>query len=166
MFCLSTQGFLPPPLTLCMDACLCIIKPGHACLCACVTAGSTPAGFGRSSGTLSWHIRVFPSSVPRPVPMTIMVLLRVCVCVCLFYQNILLFPSFPSHSRSALRLKPAVPSVSSMCASACTRVCISSFRRSECIMQIRERERGMEGEKKAEGGCEQRGGGGGLVEWK
>lgn len=35
--------------------------------------------------------------------------------MCLFYQNILLFPSFPSHSRSALCLKPVVPSVSSVC---------------------------------------------------
>lgn len=48
---------------------------------------SSSAGFGRSSGAVSWHIRVFPRLVPRPVPRIIMVLLRVCVCVCVYFTR-------------------------------------------------------------------------------
>lgn len=95
-----------------MHTYLCINNLG---LCVCVFVyvwQCCSAVSGRSLGAGSWHIRVFPRLVPRPVPRIITVLLRVPVCVCVFIlPEHFPFSSFSSHSRSVLRPKPVVPSV-------------------------------------------------------
>lgn len=126
-------------------------------MCMCDMC-SSPAGFGRSSGAVSWHIRVFPRLAPRPVPRIIMVLLRARMCV-YFTRTLLHFPSFPLHSRSALCLQPVVPSVNSVCVCVYVRALWASEGKSILCKLEREQEKKIRGWQWAEG---QRGGRSGM----
>ena len=128
-------------------------------MCVDVWACPFPAGFGRSLGAVSWHIRVFPRLAPRPVPRIIMVLLRVCVCVyfTITFSSSLLCPHIPAlHCVWSQWCHLSVLCV-------CVSVHTQSFRGGEYIMQMRERARTS---KKAECGSERMGVQGREAEWK